>query len=168
MWIPTFGGEKEVAWVVMSYPIGALLQQDFSTPVAINGLEEADPPIVVSAYPMVEKQITWKGQSNMNRNIEVDLGSYLEVLVVRVAYEKQNIIALVPQLYGRQPLVQVRMDNCEQHGLHYIFHKPRSYPTNILSMGASSCTLGKRWSKLILSLPSSSLFAMYPIGSSRN
>jgi hypothetical protein len=43
-------------WVVEG-----LLKWDFSTLVAITGLEEEEPPIVVLAYPMVEKHTTWKG-----------------------------------------------------------------------------------------------------------
>jgi hypothetical protein len=50
-----------VSWVVVG-----LLKWDFSTLVAIVSLEEEEPPIVVLVYPMVEKNITEKGWSNMN------------------------------------------------------------------------------------------------------
>jgi len=45
-----------VSWVVKGF-----LKWHFTTLVSIVGLEEEDPPIVVLAYPMVEKCIAWKG-----------------------------------------------------------------------------------------------------------
>jgi len=61
MWMYAFGEGEEFAWVVVSWIVKGLLNWDFSTPIAIVGLEEEEPPIVVLEYSMVEKHIAWKG-----------------------------------------------------------------------------------------------------------
>jgi hypothetical protein len=57
---------EEVSWVVLLWHFEGLLKWDFSTHVAITGLEEEDLPIVVLEQTMDEKCIAWKGYSNMN------------------------------------------------------------------------------------------------------
>jgi hypothetical protein len=63
MWMLESMEGGEVAWVDMLWLVEGLLKWDFSTPIAITGLEEEEPPIVVLEETIANKYIAWKGLS---------------------------------------------------------------------------------------------------------